>query len=152
MFTFELIQKYEKWALEDNIPGEDLARVGIFAWNNPNIYHTQAGRGGTEPNSGINIISFVPKQSLFSDSLYQLPKVRLSAEFSAGLLPKSENYEKYWLWNRSRLISQNWRGRTWGRRCVHRSPGEGSDHTWYFGTPSLRPVKVNQKRGKFAKI
>ena len=24
-------KKYKRWALEDNIPGEDLARVGIFA-------------------------------------------------------------------------------------------------------------------------
>ena len=104
-------KKYKRWALEDNIPGEDLARVGIFAWNNPNIYHTQAGRGGTEPNSGINIGYFVLNQrnAPFSDSLYQLPKVRHSTRFSADLLPKSENKAKYWLWNKSRLSLQNWR-------------------------------------------
>lgn len=104
-------KKYKRWALEDNIPGEDLARVGIFAWNNPNIYHTQAGRGGTEPNSGINIGYFVLNQrnAPLSDIFYQLmPKVRLSTIFSAGLLPKNKNKEKYWLWNKS----QNWRRRT----------------------------------------
>ena len=50
--------------LEKNILGEGLANLGIFAWNNANIYYSlgylfqiymcimHKGRGGTEPISG----------------------------------------------------------------------------------------------------